>query len=68
MYFKEYREITFGNTFFVISEPSEIKEGYTTSSIKITPVTIFIPFAKFINVVTVSSLLVIFLTFSNVKI
>ena len=33
--FKEYREITFGNTFFVISEPSEIKEGYTTSSIKI---------------------------------
>lgn len=33
--FKEYSEITFGNTFFVISEPSEIKEGYTTSSIKI---------------------------------
>lgn len=33
--FKEYKEITFGNTFFVISEPTEIKEGYTTSSIKI---------------------------------
>mgnify|MGYP000496200289 CR=1 FL=1 len=28
--FKEYREITFGNTFFVISEPSEIKEALTS--------------------------------------
>ena len=45
-----------------------IKIEITTNKINITPVTILIPFAKLIKVVTVSSLLVIFLTFSNVKI
>lgn len=33
--FEEYNEITLSNTFFIVSKPDEIKEGYIATNIKI---------------------------------